>query len=150
MLHPNQTRIHIDRQPYHSPQNTTHEALYGLGKVQEGWQLFAEPTDLHREDKPLRKDGSTIQLIEEQHFYSREVRYVIIVNGRERTVFVAVLSFEDIVKLAFPQVPPADVVAFTVTYTRGDGRHKEGQLDAGEVVEITNGMNFNVTKTSRA
>ena len=63
---------------------------------------------------------------------------------------MAVLSYEDILKLAFDPVPSGPTVAFTVTYTRGEGRRKEGQLDVGEVVAINNGMNINVSKTNRS
>ena len=37
-----QVRIHIDRRPYESPQVTTHAALYVLGKVPAGYELFLE------------------------------------------------------------------------------------------------------------
>jgi len=67
-------RIQIDREKYESPRVTTHQALYELGKVEAGWQLFLEPADRHHEDKPIHKDGSSIHLVEDQHFYSREVK----------------------------------------------------------------------------
>jgi hypothetical protein len=40
--HKNQVRIHIDQKPYESPNPTTGEALYKLGHVQPGLELFRE------------------------------------------------------------------------------------------------------------
>jgi hypothetical protein len=147
---PHEVPVHIDREKYQSPKTTTHSALYTLGKVQDGWQLFAEALDKHKEDKPLRKDEASIHVREDEHFYSRQVEYKIFVNSREKTVHVAVLSYEDVLKLAFDPVPEGPTVAFSVSYTRGEGSHREGQLDVGEVVTINNGMNFNVSKTNKS
>lgn len=148
--HPHEVPIHIDREKYLSPKTTTHSALYTLGKVQEGWQLFAEASDKHKEDKPLRNDDAAIHIHDDEHFYSSQVKYEIIVNSRQKTVHVAVLSYEDIVKLAFNPVPSGPTVAFSVSYTHHEGSHKDGQLDVGQVVTINNGMNFNVSKTNKS
>jgi hypothetical protein len=40
--HKHQVRIHIDEKPYESPNPTTGEALYKLGSVQPGYDLFRE------------------------------------------------------------------------------------------------------------
>lgn len=69
----------------------------------------------------------------------------IIVNGRPRKVAQQVVSFEDIVALAFNPVPPN--AFFTVTYSHGnDG----GSLTAGNSVPIRNGMKFDVTETGQS
>lgn len=47
--HSNEARIHIDQEPRHSPNPTTGAALYLLGKVQPGLELFREVTG-DRED----------------------------------------------------------------------------------------------------
>lgn len=67
-----EVRIHIDRKPYESPNPTTGAALYLLGKVQVGYELFKEVRG-DREDEPIANDGSTIHVKEDEHFYSAQV-----------------------------------------------------------------------------
>jgi hypothetical protein len=40
--HKQYVRIHIDQNPYESPNPTTGETLYKLGHVQPGYDLFRE------------------------------------------------------------------------------------------------------------
>jgi len=54
-----EVRIHIDRKPYNSPTPTTHSALYALGKVQAGYELFKEVHGDH-EDEAIPNDAGTI------------------------------------------------------------------------------------------
>jgi len=67
-----EVRIHIDRKPYESPNPTTGAALYVLGKVQAGYELFKE---VHgdREDEPIANNASIVHLKEDEHFYSAQV-----------------------------------------------------------------------------
>jgi hypothetical protein len=67
-----EAKVHIDRKPYHSPTPTTHSALYVLGKVPTGYELFLEVQG-DEEDKPIPNDGTEIHLKENQHFYSAQV-----------------------------------------------------------------------------
>jgi len=67
-----QVRIHIDRKPYESPQATTHAALYVLGKVPAGYELFLEVQG-NEEDQPVPNDGAEIRLKQDQHFYSAQI-----------------------------------------------------------------------------
>ena len=41
-------------------------------------------------------------------------------------------------------------VVITVTYSRGEGGHREGSLRPGESVELKNGMVFDVSATDRS
>lgn len=67
-----EVRIHIDRKPYMSPRVTTHAALYVLGHVPAGYELFREVKGDH-EDQPIPNDQSQIHLTEDEHFYSAQV-----------------------------------------------------------------------------
>ena len=69
----------------------------------------------------------------------------IIVNGRPKKVSQQVISFEDVVALAFNPVPPN--AFFTVTYSHGND---DGSLTAGNSVPIRNGMKFDVTETGQS
>lgn len=76
--------------------------------------------------------------------------FTIIVNGREHKVATDVLTFADVVKLAFPNPPSGDNVMVTVTYRNADSDRREGTLVEGQTVTIKNGTIFNVTATTRS
>jgi len=67
-----ETRIHIDRKPYESPNPTTGAALYILGKVATGYELFREVRG-DKEDEPVSNDNKEVHLKEDEHFYSAQV-----------------------------------------------------------------------------
>jgi hypothetical protein len=70
--HHHEVRIHIDRKPYVSPRETTHAALYALGHVPAGYELFLEVRG-DEEDRPIPNDQHRIELKEDEHFYSAQV-----------------------------------------------------------------------------
>lgn len=72
----------------------------------------------------------------------------IIVNGRPREVTGQTASYEEVVKLAFPDDPTNQDIDFTVAYANPHG--KDGVLVAGQEVHVKEGMVFNVTKTNRS
>lgn len=72
----------------------------------------------------------------------------IIVNGRPREVTGKMISYEEIVKLAFPNEPSNQDIDFTVAYANPHG--KDGTLVSGQEVHVKEGMVFNVTKTNRS
>jgi len=76
--------------------------------------------------------------------------FTVIVNGREHKVATDVLSFADVVKLAFPNPPTGENVMFTITYRNADSDKREGTLVEGKTVTIKNGTIFNVTATTRS
>ena len=67
-----EVRIHIDRKPFPSPSVTTHAALYQLGQVAAGYELFLEVQG-DKEDEPIPNNQTVIHLKEDQHFYSAQV-----------------------------------------------------------------------------
>ena len=75
-------------------------------------------------------------------------RVTVIVNGQRREVEGEQLSYEQVVRLAFPNVDPH--TAYTVTYDKGPKENREGSMDAGDKVRIQNGMVFNVSATSKS
>ena len=74
----------------------------------------------------------------------------IIVNGRRKTVTSKVLTFDEVVALAYNDPPTGPNVVITVTYRRGDRQRPEGTLVPGESVRVTDGMIFNVTATDKS
>ena len=74
--------------------------------------------------------------------------YTIIINGRQRKVTDHHLTYQQVVKLAFPDDQPDPNTVYTVAYANPHG--KDGTLVDGQDVVIKNGMSFNVSKTSRS
>jgi hypothetical protein len=147
-----QVRIHIDRHPYESPSPTTGAALYALGKVPTGFQLYREARS-DQEDEPIYNDNEKEHLTSDEHFYSKEEchkGFDIIVNAEQHHVDKKRVSFEQIVKLGFPTPPPFQNVLFTVTYYNGPNANPEGILTAGQTVKVKNEMVFNVKATDRS
>jgi hypothetical protein len=69
------------------------------------------------------------------------------VNGTEKTVDHEVLTFAEVVNLAFPSHDPATI--FSVTFSHGRDP-KEGELLEGGSVTIKNNTEFDVDDTGRS
>ena len=75
--------------------------------------------------------------------------FVIIVNGEQKTVESRSVSYEEVVKLAYP-TPPSPDTRFTVTYRKAEKPH-EGSLAPGQSVEVKkDGTIFNVKPTGKS
>lgn len=74
----------------------------------------------------------------------------IIVNTQKKDWDRERISYEEVVKLAFPSDPKDDNIVYTVDYSRGPHGHQEGSLVKGQSVPVKDGMIFNVTKTSKS
>jgi len=72
--------------------------------------------------------------------------YDIVVNGKQRTFGEHRISYDQIIRIAFPD-GPFDVV-FTVAYANPHG--KDGTLAQGQETPVHEGMSFNVVKTNRS
>jgi methyl coenzyme M reductase gamma subunit len=79
----------------------------------------------------------------------RDHQFLVVVNAVQHTVEAERLTYEQVVKLAYPQ-PPAPGVRFTVTFRKAKEPH-EGSLAPGQAVEVKkSGTVFNVTPTSKS
>ena len=150
--HRPEVRIHIDQQHHQSPNPTTGVALYVLGKVAAGLELYREVSGA-REDKAIPKSLETVHLREDEHFHSGQPQaeeFRIIVNGRKKVVTEGVLSFNEIVALAFDPVPTGPNILFTISYEHGPHANPEGTLMERGTVKVKDGMIFNVTATDKS
>lgn len=143
-----QVRIHINRNPYQSPNPTTAITLYELGRVPEHQELFREVSG-NIEDQPIPRNRDAVHLTPDEHFYS-EREYKIIVNARQREVTQHTLTFDEVARLAFAQPPFGANTLYTITYRNGPAKNKEGTLVEGQTVKIKDGMIFNVTATDKS
>jgi len=143
-----QVRIHIDREPYESPSPTTGAELYTLGHIAAHRDLFREVSG-DDEDELIPRDAINIHLKPDEHFYSQKV-FTIAVNAQKKEVAETKLSFDEVVKLAYPIPPDGQNIMFTIKYRKGPKENPKGSLLEGETVRIKNGMIFDVTPTDRS
>jgi len=141
-------RIHIDRDEYESPNPTTGKALYALADIPKNRELFKSVTGDH-EDIHILEDEQELRLRQDDHFYSQK-EIIIIVNGKKKTVVDTSLTFEEIVKLAYPIPPDGPLTLFTVSYRNGPKQNPNGNLTSGHKVRIKKDMVFNVTPTDKS
>ena len=75
----------------------------------------------------------------------------IIVNGAEYTVADEVLSFAQIVEIAFPGHPVNPDIVFSVTFENARSKPHQGTLaEGGSVTVKKKGTVFDVTQTNRS
>jgi hypothetical protein len=145
-----EVRIHIDQQRHESPNPTTGAALYVLGKVAPGLELFREATG-DREDPEVPNGPENIHLKEDEHFHSGKPKsYTIYVNGQEKVVTTKTVSYAEIVALAFPNPPTGQNIRYTVGYEDGPHKNPSGSLMPGGTVRVKDGMIFDVTPTDKS
>lgn len=142
---PHEINVHINNVAYESPNPTSGAALYALAKIDPSRELFREANG-NQEDILILNDQTEVYLNPGEHFYSEQV-FVIVVNTQPKTVNKKLLSYEEVVALAFVVQPN---FTYTITYRKGLQSNKEGALEAGQTIKIKNGMVFNVTGTYKS
>lgn len=150
--HKHHVRIHIDQKPYDSPNSTTGEALYGMGDVQPGFELFREVKG-DKEDPVVPNEPEPIHLREDEHFHSGPAQpreFTIIVNGQKKVIATRIVTFDEIVKLAFPTPPTGANILYTISYEDGPRANPQGSLTEGGKVKVKDWMIFNVTATDKS
>jgi hypothetical protein len=114
-------------------------------------QLVLE--DAGDEPDRLLTDDDVVEIVSVPHFYSasHERDYTIYVNAELKTVHKRVLSFEEIVAIAFPIPQQGQEVRYTVTYKRAILPKPHGSLKPGQSVTIRkNGTIFDVVRTYKS
>jgi Multiubiquitin len=145
-----EVKIFVDEQARYSPNPTTGAALYALGNVKPGLELFREVSGDHV-DPEVDNGPEVVHLKQDEHFHSGPPKvYHIIVNGRKKEVATKTLTFNQVVALAFNPVPNGPNVQFSVTYRKGPKKNHEGTMTEGETVRIKDGMIFDVTETNKS
>lgn len=77
--------------------------------------------------------------------------YTIIVDGQKKTVPFAVVSYTEVVELAYPGQSGDPQYTFTVTYRNAEEKKHDGTLVPGQTVHVKKeGTVFNVTRTTKS
>jgi Multiubiquitin len=78
-------------------------------------------------------------------------KIAIVVNGTEHEVTNDVVTFDEVVEIAFPGHPNNPDVVFSVTFEKAGSKPHQGTLAAGGTVTVKkNGTVFDVTQTNRS
>lgn len=79
-----------------------------------------------------------------------EKEYQIIINAREKRWLEPVITFEQVVTLAFGIMKETPNTWYSITYTRGTGNKPEGSMVLGDIIKVKDKMIFNVTATNKS
>ena len=77
-----------------------------------------------------------------------EVTFHIAVNGEAEVWHHRKITYENVVKLAFPNGPTGGDVRYSVSWTKPDGQ--EGSLRPGHSIDVVEGMIFDVRNTDKS
>lgn len=114
-------------------------------------QLVLE--DVGDEPDTLLAENETVEMASIPHFHSASHTrdYTIYVNAELKTVHQRVLTFDEIVAIAFPNPLPGQDVRYTVSYKRAVKPKHQGQLKPGQSVTIRkHGTIFDVVRTYKS
>ena len=75
--------------------------------------------------------------------------FKIIINGKEFLWEKEIITYSEVVDLAFPP-PHGDQMIFTVLYSSGPPGNPQGTLANKQEVRIQNNMIFDVTRTDKS
>lgn len=85
-----------------------------------------------------------------ERFVTRTIRIMIKVNSREREIDHRVLTYWEVVKLAYPEAVPSDQIIYSIDYASGPRQNPNGSLVEGQSVIVKEGMKFYVTPTDKS
>lgn len=101
--------------------------------------------------KSVMKNGQTSEVIDLTDDDDDEYDAIeIIVNGRAKQWSKKLISFEEVVVLAFGSYNNNPNVCYTVTYSKGHHSKPEGSMVKGQEVKVKRKMIFNVTATDKS
>ena len=95
----------------------------------------------------IPRDGTEVHLQKDEHFYSQKT-VTIFVNGTQESWPHRKISYDQAVKLAFPQGPFGGDIRYSVSWTKPDGQ--EGSLRPGHTVVVVEQMIFDVRNTDKS
>lgn len=140
-------RIHINRQPYESPNPTSGMALYALADIAKHEKLFRE-VEGDEEDQLVPRDETPIHLKQNGHFYSQKT-FEILVNGDEHEIDTKEITYARVVELYIGSGgKPSN--EYLVKYSHGPVENPEGTLPPGQKVKVKDGMRFRVAGTGES
>lgn len=81
---------------------------------------------------------------------NRTDEFNVVVNGKAKKVNHKVLTFDQVVKLAYPSPPAPGDIVYLVTFHNADQTPRDSDLVAGQSVTVRNGTQFDVKHSFRS
>ena len=107
--------------------------------------------DLERARDGERRAGEEVREATEELEEAEHLRETdIIVNARPRKVPGRVVTYDEILQLAFPGPHNDPNVVFSMTYRHAAAHPSAGELGPGGTVKVREGTVFNVTRTVKS
>ena len=149
----NTLQLVINSKPYEwSLEYITGREIRKLGNIPAADEIFLSIKKPWEDE--LINDDTKVNLArpEIEHFYSKEKHSTItlIVNGRPKLWAEKIISFEEVVVLAFGKYDPNPDKVYTVTYDRGPHENPDGTMVKGGKVYVKDKMIFNATATDKS
>lgn len=85
-----------------------------------------------------------------ERFVTRPIQITLKVNSRDRVVDHRVLTYWEVVKLAYPEAVHSDQIIYSIDYASGPRQNPNGSLVEGQSVLVKDGMKFYVTPTDKS
>jgi hypothetical protein len=127
----------------------TSEDIRSFGKIDPELDLYnvkVPDQPLTNRDRIDLEHSASIKFISKR----RESNQAIIVNGRSKSCKEDLLTFDQVIILAFGKIDLSMTRAYTVTYSRGAESKPEGIMIKGNQVRVKDKMIFNVTATDKS
>ena len=128
----------------------TGKEIRELGHIGENEEIFLDIEKPFKDEVIANETKVDLARPGEEHFISKPIHYIIIVNSREHEWKEKKISYDQVVLLAFPNYVPKPNEVYTVTYKRGVAQKPEGSMVKGDTICVKNKMIFNVTATTKS
>lgn len=123
----------------------------GNGEIIGKSELYTSAQAMENGINSVSRNGVTSEIVDLTVHDDHEAKdYIIIVNGREKEWSEKLISFEEVVILAFGNYSDNPNTCYTVTYSRGAGSKPEGSMVKGQEVKVKSKMIFNVSATDKS
>ena len=149
----NKLPLTIDGKHYEwHQQYITGAEVRNLGNIPLDHQIYLRIKEPWNDE--LVNDDTSVDLARPgiEHFFSKEkdLKIILMVNGREKPWSEKKITFDQVVVLAFGSYDNNPNKVYTVTYDRGPKENPEGSMVKGDLVVVKNKMIFNVTATDKS
>lgn len=126
--------------------------LVRLGDLNSEDELFLKIAPPGKDELITENSKINLAIKGVEHFYSKETdkEVIIIVNGTPKKWDKKVISFKEVVILAYGNYIDRPTMVYTVAYEDGPKQNPEGSMVKGNEVFVKNKMIFHATATDKS
>lgn len=133
-------------------QYITGAEIRALGQIDSGDEIFLAIKKPWEDELILDETRVNLARPEIEHFFSerKEKEYTLIVNGTPKIWSEKLISFKDVIILAYGNYIDKPTMVYTVAYEDGPKRNPEGSMVKDSKVYVKNKMIFHATATDKS